>query len=147
MNNFALTTNNGNYTCKLSVTFSAAQTMVECLSLFYYYFFLREKAWVEERGRGREIILSRLHAQHGAQLGARSHDSRIMNWALSTYISNHSFPGIITGLSFCAHTKVTVSSTIFLDSYSVLSDFPEGLPSLLIFSCHLHNVWMKKSKA
>ena len=39
-----------------------------------------ESAWVDERGRGREIILSRLYTQHGARHGARSHDPGIMTW-------------------------------------------------------------------
>ena len=50
-----------------------------------FIYFEREKlyshTWVRGRGRGRDSILSRLHAQHGAQRGDTSHDCEIMTWA------------------------------------------------------------------
>lgn len=38
----------------------------------------REQEWVEGRGRGRESILRRLQAQHGAQHRTQSHNTEIM---------------------------------------------------------------------
>lgn len=56
------------------------------LFLIIDFFFLRERecAWARVRGRGtekkergreRERIVSRFHAQHGARHGAQSHDA------------------------------------------------------------------------
>ena len=52
---------------------------------FYFYFcvFERDRGWARGVGGGaeEERILSRLHAQHRAWLGAQSHDHEIMIWA------------------------------------------------------------------
>ena len=53
--------------------------------LFKKYLFILERESMSTegkgRGKGRERLLSRLHAQHGAWLGAQSHNPEVMTWA------------------------------------------------------------------
>ena len=55
-------------------------TIFHFLKILLIYFRERE---CEGRGRGRERILSRVHAQHRAQRGAWSHNPEIMTWSNS----------------------------------------------------------------
>jgi len=72
------------------------KSMVETVLLikdfiFYFIIFLVGRG----RGRRRERILSRLHVQHRAWRGARSHDPEIMTWAKikSQMLNRLSHPG------------------------------------------------------
>ena len=64
---------------------------------FYFciFFYWREVGGWRRAEGGRERILSRLHAQHRAQHGARSHDAGITVWAeiKSQTLSGLSHPG------------------------------------------------------
>ena len=96
-------------------------------------FFERERAQAGERGRGRERILSWLHAQHRAGCGARSRNPGITPWAgiKSRTLDRLSRPGAPERIHFhlCYVTKSPHNPVSYLaPNYRVAWEESESEP-------------------